>query len=1061
MRSLQVHGYAWDEVDQGDSHCSVRAWCLNKDSEPVLLRIEDFPVFCYIELPMYHPRGVWDEHNCNLFREELRRRLQLDDESLKLNFYKRQKLYFYKNDTKYPMMFAQFKTLNKMRHCKNLLANPIEIPEIGMIMCRMHEVDIPVSRKLLTLTECEYSSWMQIDMARKVQDHEKISLVDEEYYVSYKTIRKLDVRWTTSPMLCAIDIETYSDQHKAFPNKYNAKHVMYMISVIFQKYKDPGSRVKYQIVVGYCPQFGNTNVINVQTEVEAADELSSLVRQYRPQVLTGYNIFNFDVPYILARLEKDLADLKPMGYLKDSEKTYVKEKIWESSAYGRQHLQIPMAEGIVSVDMYVNIKRDYKLNSYNLDDVSHKFLGRGKLDVTAEQMFIAYENLMNALLQVRDDGMTWMEWLHINCKDKRIEELDIPDHTLKPIQEFLKIAEYCDEDSVLVLDLMGKMNTWDGLVQMSIAAGVQIVTIFTSGQQIRCYMLLYTACFRSDIVIDKREVPTDSFEGGFVGDPIKGKHPFTICLDFNSLYPSIIRAYNLCFTTLVPPELHSRVPIEHCHVFEWEEKVKVVTSKGEGNALDATDDEDEAEYKIIKHHHRFVKAEIKAGILPKLCTDLTERRSDVRKKIMKPLQDENGDPRPDLTEQEMLDYIVANNTQLALKVINNSVYGFLSAENGMAALPEAAMVVTYCGRSLIKQANNIIETKYNGTIIYNDTDSTMFKLPFVNSNADCITWGRKLEKEISANLPKPLYLEFEKAGTILIFTKKRYSFWLIDVKTGEMKVEKKTGLPSLYNRGILLSRRDNCLFQRRVYQDILTMIFLDKTLLDVIYRVDQYVNELHSGSVHYSELLVTRSIGATYKNPNYFMKVFADELTRIGRPAQPGDRLQYLIVHDSQGREKVGQKMRIPETYSERLGTEAEEKIDYNYYTEKALMKPIEQMINVAYQQQLDGAMQYYKQKDIRRLFMYIYYVYNHQQLIQYALAASNNDYEQAVQIVLANPPHRFKTKYDELRKRFITRCRERNMRVTNKPIKDRLKLLATREKVVQSIREIGQRMRG
>ena len=930
MSILQVHGYAWDEVDDPvTGHCSVRAWCLNRESEPVLLRIDDFPCICYIELPMYPPKGVWNEANGEAFKQELRRRLQLDEESLKLNFYKRQKLYFFKDDTKYPMMLAQFSTIAKMNHCRNILANPIDVPDIGMIMCRMHETDIPVSRKLLTIRGCEYSSWMQINMPSKVQDHEKISLAEHEYRVSFRDIHKMDVKWTTSPVLCSIDIETYSDQHKAFPNKYNAKHVMYMISVIFQRYKDVRSRVKYQIVMGYCPQFGTTNVINVETEVEAADELSRLVRLHRPQVLTGYNIFNFDVPYILARLEKDLADLKPMGYLKNSEKTYVKEKIWESSAYGRQHLQIPMPEGIVSVDMYVNIKRDYKLNSYKLDDVSHKFLGRGKLDVTAEQMFIAYENLMNALNEVRDDGLTWMDWLHINCKDRGIDELDLPDDILKPIGEFLRIAEYCDEDSVLVLDLMGKMNTWDGLVQMSIAAGVQIVTIFTSGQQIRCYMLLYTACFAMNIVIDKRNVPTDSFEGGFVGDPIKGKHDHTMCLDFNSLYPSIIRAYNLCFTTLVPPEMHSRVPIEHCHVFEWEEKVKVVNSKGEGNALDATDDEDEVEYKVIKHHYRFVKAEIREGVLPKLCTTLTMRRSDVRKTVMKPLQDENGYPRKDLTEQQLLDYVVADNTQLALKVINNSVYGFLSAENGMAALPEAAMVVTFCGRSLIKQANNIIETKYNGTIIYNDTDSTMFKLPFVNSNADCITWGRKLEKEISANLPKPLYLEFEKAGTILIFTKKRYSFWLIDVETGQMKVTA-DGLPLLYNRGILLSRRDNCLFQRRVYQEILTMIFLNKTLLDVVYKVDQYVNELHSGSVHYTELLVTRSIGATYKNPNYFMKVFADELTRIGRPAQPGDRLQYLIVHDSQGREKVGQKMRIPETYSERLGTEGEEKIEYN-----------------------------------------------------------------------------------------------------------------------------------
>jgi len=69
--------------------------------------------------------------------------------------------------------------------------------------------------------------------------------------------------------------------------------------------------------------------------------------------------------------------------------------------------------------------------------------------------------------------------------------------------------------------------------------------------------------------------------------------------------------------------------------------------------------------------------------------------------------------------------------------------------------------VTVKGRELIQDCNKRLEDTYNASIVYTDDDSTMVKLPFINSLAECCKWGERLEKELSTEFPDPLYFELE------------------------------------------------------------------------------------------------------------------------------------------------------------------------------------------------------------------------------------------------------------------------------------------------------------
>src|SRR5690606_22242449 len=113
-------------------------------------------------------------------------------------------------------------------------------------------------------------------------------------------------------------------------------------------------------------------------------------------------------------------------------------------------------------------------------------------------------------------------------------------------EEMARVGAYCLEDSILCIDLFEKLNVWIMLIELATIVQVTLMSIFTRGQQIRVQNQVYQIAYRDDIVIDERPGSKDGFVGGAVDDPIPGKYKNLLIFDFASLYPSIIRAFNIC-----------------------------------------------------------------------------------------------------------------------------------------------------------------------------------------------------------------------------------------------------------------------------------------------------------------------------------------------------------------------------------------------------------------------------------------------------------------------------------------------------------------------------------
>ena len=680
QQSIVLHAFDW-KIKQGLQD-QIHCWGLGRNNESMLIRYEDFPTFCWIELPeKVNGRDYrWDALQAEKFINQLSRSLDYRDAGhapYEHSFGRMKKLRGFRKGRLYPVVRVCFRNADAQRHCGNILKKPYKFDYQDMKF-EMHETKVDIVNKLLTARDVEYSGWHQV-VARLAEPDEKISDTKNEYIASWTSLHPIPEeiceQWTTEPGILSIDIECYSNKHRAMPNERDALHVTYMISAIYQRYQQPHTRKRYGIVWGDCNDIPEDKLSNctirrvndiiemvngvpvtISGEIMLVRELANITKETDPDIFTGYNIIGFDYRYLDYRIRNAFHQWPNLGRLYKNE-THVYHKTWKSAAFGNQTNALLNTDGRISVDLMKIIKRDYKLPKYDLNTVSNKFLGKSKNDVSAPEMFVIYEQLRKAVTRSADIYRQYQNDNSLASKPGWIKKYQKAQNLLNAAKEkTTRVMEYCIQDSELVLDLFDTLNTWIGLVQLSSINRVTIEELFTRGQQIRCYSQLYYAASREGFILDDIDLVFGTFAGGMVHEPEPGLHDNVICLDFASLYPSIIMALNLCWSTLVPEDMNDEVSDSDCHVEEysqWEPMNGFKNNKlGEDDDLDVhlaggLDNDDALTLngnkiktnkkgeKLVQRHyrHRFIDKKIQRGVLPTIVDKLVTRRRAVNGKI--------------------------------------------------------------------------------------------------------------------------------------------------------------------------------------------------------------------------------------------------------------------------------------------------------------------------------------------------------------------------------------------------------------------------------------------
>lgn len=576
----------------------------------------------------------------------------------------------------------------------------ITLDFFGKLIVKVHEDNISQLIKLTAVKNFDVAAWLRMN-AIKVPDNEKISEVKNEYYASSNDITTVPIEesknWQINPKVWSIDIEVNSEKGN-FPEPKNYPDKIKSVQVVefrASEYSDRENK-PYSYIFAYGEvkrPLENGIVYQYESEMEMINAFLLKLKEKSPEFIIGYNILGFDYRYIGKRFEIYLNEIT--NYSKLNHFTpELKDIIWESAAYGKNYIWNIIAPGRISVDMLMKVRRDYKLPKNDLDTVSNQFLGMGKHDVSPKFMFKTFaeqekliqrrnllfknifanyqhfnkdfiqllvdlfelikrtvvltpdlndlvdkrENIIKQIIHFNDGKIEIIGKDEEKYRDMKNEFIQVIKDLDKVTEDYEKIKEYGEKDSLLVMHLFRKLKTLPSLMEEASVASLNPEDLYIRGQQIRGFNQLYRTCYKRKIVINRSKFTKESYKGAFVYEPEAGLYSNIIVLDFKSLYPSIIMAWNLCYKTLVPPHLMDIIPDELCHVIEWTEEDDENFNVDDGIHPDDYDGEDfKRAEKNTGKKFKFKFLKTPEGVVPETIRVFLNARQATRDS-MKPLE---------------------------------------------------------------------------------------------------------------------------------------------------------------------------------------------------------------------------------------------------------------------------------------------------------------------------------------------------------------------------------------------------------------------------------------
>lgn len=302
----------------------------------------------------------------------------------------------------------------------------------------------------------------------------------------------------------SIDIETATES--GFPDIETANEEVLLITLMDNKTKEIHT-------FGRSPYTGNreVNFHHAETENQLLIDFLTFWKDNCPDIVTGWNIGLFDIPYLVRRImvllgESHAKQLSPWGVLNER-RIHIK---------GNEEITYDIA-GVSTLD-YIDLYKKFTYSmqeSYRLDHIAFVELGENKLDHSEYDSF--------------KDFYTY---------------------------GWKKFVDYNIHDTVLVDKLEDKMKLVELAIVMAYNAKVNYDDVFS---QVRMWdTIIYNHLRSKNIVIpNKTNNEKDNvIEGAYVKDPIKGFHKWVVSFDLNSLYPHLIMQYNISPETLVQDYKH-------------------------------------------------------------------------------------------------------------------------------------------------------------------------------------------------------------------------------------------------------------------------------------------------------------------------------------------------------------------------------------------------------------------------------------------------------------------------------------------------------------------------
>ncbi|KAI9138914.1 DNA polymerase family B-domain-containing protein [Paraphysoderma sedebokerense] len=839
---------------------TVRFFGVTQEGYSVCAHVHGFHPYIFVPVPVgFNPSSV------NMFKEALEQSPNPEPAVLHVEWTMKESLMYFHGNTKVPFYKIYFTLPKYVAVARRVLEiGRVHLPGHGPMATTTYESNLAYLLRFMIDLKVTGMNWLEIPKGRYKMRHSRSSSYTSncqiEIDVSYKDLisHAPEGEWSKMAPLRILSYDIECAGRKGIFPEPNVDPVIQIANMVTVQ-GETRPFIRNVFTLKSCASIVGSHIKSYENEAEMLQAWSDFVQKVDPDIVTGYNVNNFDFPYLLDRATHLKVSKFPYLGRISNVQTKATNARFSSRAYGTRDSKSINLDGRILLDLLQVMQRDYKLRSYTLNSVCAHFLGEQKEDVH------------HSIITELQNG---------NAETRR------------------RLAVYCLKDAYLPQRLLDKLMCLINYSEMSRVTGVPFNYLLSRGQQIKVISQLYRKAQEHDLVIpamkSEQGQAEETYEGATVIEPERGYYDVPIAtLDFSSLYPSIMMAHNLCYTTLVKQNMIQKLELAKDNDF-------IVTPTGDC----------------------FVKSSRRKGLLPQILEDLISARKKAKADLKK--------------ETDPFRKAVLDGRQLALKISANSVYGFTGATVGKLPCLEISSSVTSFGRQMIEMTKQLVEERYtmeNGythdaKVIYGDTDSVMVKFG-VSDLSESMKLGKEAADYVTERFIKPINLEFEKVYfPYLLINKKRYAglYWTRPDKHDKMDC-----------KGIETVRRDNAPLVSHVVDHCLRMIMIERNVNGAINYAKETIASLLQNKVDLSQLVVTKQLSKSdyaAKQPHVEL---AERMRKRDAGSAPslGDRVAYVIIKASKGAaayEKAEDPIYVLENNIP---------IDTRYYLDNQLAKPL------------------------------------------------------------------------------------------------------------------------
>ncbi|KAK6068899.1 DNA polymerase zeta catalytic subunit [Seiridium cupressi] len=634
-----------------------------------------------------------------------------------------------------------------------------------------------------------------------------------------------------------------------------------------------------------------TRTLQRQTPVEIIEEISELdlmvrmveiVRTHDPDILTGYEVHGSSWGYLVerARLKYDYNLCDEFSRMK-------------SQSFGRF--------GKESDKWGFNTTSTIRVTGRHMINIWRAM--RGELNLLQYTM----ENVTWHLLHRRIPHYSWRtlsDW-YLGGKSRDLS----------------KLLRYYLTRTKLDIDILEANELIPRTSEQARLLGVDFFSVFSRGSQFKVESIMFRIAKPENFMLvspDRKQVGGQNAleclplvmepQSAFYSSPV-------LVLDFQSLYPSVMIAYNYCYSTFLG------------RIVNWRgtNKMGFTDYTRQERLLELLKDY----INIAPNGIMYCKPHVRKSLLAKMLGEILETRVMVKSGMKQDKQDK--------ALQQLL-----NNRQLALKLLANVTYGYTSASfSGRMPCSEIADSIVQTGRETLERAIALIHSvqKWKAEVVYGDTDSLFVHLPG-RTKDQAFDIGNEITKTITDMNPRPVKLKFEKVyHPCVLLAKKRYVGYKFESRE-QVK-------PDFDAKGIETVRRDGTPAEQMIEEKALKILFETADLSQVKSYFQIQCEKIMLGTVSIQDFCFAKEVKlGTYSNkappPPGAMISTKRMLEDARAEPQYGERVPYVVVTGGP-RARLIDRCVAPED----LLINSHLQLDAEYYISKNLIPPLERIFNL------------------------------------------------------------------------------------------------------------------